>query len=300
MRTYITFNYFVVGLLSVLWGCGYASALPVGYLPVGDVQPDRLEKIDRTIVKEPTYEKSPLYCVLVFGANPKMRIWVAVSGDALYVDLNGNGDLTDKGEAFRLTKQEGWGFSPRCDVGDILDLHTKLMHKKLSVGLVGGDIYRLGLDVSFDDPNLPRLHGFAQVSFARKPADAPIVHFGGPMTMGLSMATVEDRPAFICAEIGTVGVGKGSFVYYTRSICDAIDPKLKPDLQVEYTTNKKVIVTEKATFYKDKIEHIYIYPVLPGEKGDKRQVTISLSFPDWKDGKVVPRMLSGPLVTLEK
>jgi hypothetical protein len=58
-----------------------------------------LTKIDRTLAKEPTYKtKSPKYCLLVFGPQAAHRIWLVLDGDHLYVDKNGNGDLTEDGE----------------------------------------------------------------------------------------------------------------------------------------------------------------------------------------------------------
>src|SRR4051812_13656342 len=64
-----------------------------------------LAKIDRSLRKEPTYQsKRPQYCLLVFGPEAKTRVWVVLDGDVLYLDRNGNSDLTDPGE--RIAAQE--------------------------------------------------------------------------------------------------------------------------------------------------------------------------------------------------
>jgi hypothetical protein len=56
-------------------------------------------KNDRSLCKEPTYQsKGPQYCLLVFGPEAAIRVWVVLDGDVLYLDRNGNGDLTDPGE----------------------------------------------------------------------------------------------------------------------------------------------------------------------------------------------------------
>ena len=57
-----------------------------------------LSTIDRTIVKEPVYSGQPRYCLLVFGPKATKRTWLVHDGQTLYVDRNGNGDLTDPGE----------------------------------------------------------------------------------------------------------------------------------------------------------------------------------------------------------
>jgi hypothetical protein len=45
-----------------------------------------LTKVDRTIVKEPSYKSKPKYCLLVFGPEAKTRVWLVQDGDTLYVD----------------------------------------------------------------------------------------------------------------------------------------------------------------------------------------------------------------------
>ncbi len=60
-----------------------------------------LRKIDRSIRREPVYQsKDPRYCLLAFGPEANVHVWLVIDGDALYVDRNGNGDLTDAGERF--------------------------------------------------------------------------------------------------------------------------------------------------------------------------------------------------------
>src|SRR5262245_7872130 len=63
-----------------------------------------LSKIDRKIGKEPAYESQskPKYCLVVFGPEAKTRVWLVLDGDVLYVDRNGDGDLT--GEDERILK----------------------------------------------------------------------------------------------------------------------------------------------------------------------------------------------------
>jgi hypothetical protein len=71
-------------------------ALSLLAAPAGAVD---LANIDRSIRKEPIYEsQNPQYCLLVFGPEAKVRVWLVLDGDVLYVDRNGNGDLTEPGE----------------------------------------------------------------------------------------------------------------------------------------------------------------------------------------------------------
>ena len=57
-----------------------------------------LAKVDRTIKKEPAYKGKPQYCLLVFGPEAKTRVWLVLDGDVLYLDRNGDRDMTGPGE----------------------------------------------------------------------------------------------------------------------------------------------------------------------------------------------------------
>src|SRR5437667_169189 len=69
-----------------------------------------LGTIDRTIKKEPVYQsREPRYGLLVLGPKAETRLWLVFDSvpdplrpgkarDYLYVDRNGNGDLTEAGE----------------------------------------------------------------------------------------------------------------------------------------------------------------------------------------------------------
>ena len=61
-----------------------------------------LKNMDRTIVKEPKYTSQPYYALLVFGPEAKTRVWLVLDGEVLYVDRNGNGDLTEANERVEL------------------------------------------------------------------------------------------------------------------------------------------------------------------------------------------------------
>src|SRR5690349_4224826 len=82
----------------------YAPALTAGRLLAGAALAEA-PKIDRTIAKEPVYQsKTRKYGMLVFGPEAKERVWVVLDGDTLYVDRNGNGDLTEAGKKVAAEK----------------------------------------------------------------------------------------------------------------------------------------------------------------------------------------------------
>jgi hypothetical protein len=183
-----------------------------------------LKKVDRGIVKEPAYAtKQPRYCLLVFGPQATTRVWLVADGDFLYVDRNGNGDLTEPGERVRFSGfREGQGAlagTREAEAGDIFE--GKLKHERLTVtqsrvgkafvakdcseeellalANKGGETLVYNLSISLEirprpgDPiriagrisQYAGMDGAGFLQFAERPEHAPIVHFRGQMRMGL-------------------------------------------------------------------------------------------------------------------
>jgi hypothetical protein len=57
--------------------------------------------------KEPRYRTTPAYGLLLLDDDVGKAVWLARDHDTLYVDRNGNGDLTEPGEAFRPAEERG-------------------------------------------------------------------------------------------------------------------------------------------------------------------------------------------------
>jgi hypothetical protein len=132
-----------------------------------------LSKIDRTIVKEPAYQNKPGYCLLVFGPEAKTRAWLVRDGKTLYIDRNGNGDLTEPGK--QLSARPGDAQGAIADASG----KTKYVIRYSNLTRVGGDkeFCHISIDVDGDY----RQYSFA--GFADRPQDAPVVHFDGPLTV---------------------------------------------------------------------------------------------------------------------
>src|SRR6516164_5027781 len=113
-----------------------STLLVVGNTAVTTWRAD-LTKIDRTIAKEPAYKSKPKYCLLVFGSEAKTRVWLVLDGDALYVDRNGNGDLTEPGEKVIAEKQNNRRPDDRSftfAAGDLREGGKRHLNLFLSVG----------------------------------------------------------------------------------------------------------------------------------------------------------------------
>jgi hypothetical protein len=206
-----------------------------------------LGKIDRTIHKEPHYQGKPKYGLLVFGPQAKTRIWLVQDGDTLYVDRNGNGDLTEPGEKIQARKgdedqaREGVFV---FEAGDIPD--GKQTHKGLTLSVSKLDHladldsrvktfltrnprargYRLGIDVAMPGWKGAGLGGRVQhivastdvngiLQFSERPDEAPIIHFGGPwqITLYSPHQLTIGREEDMVLSVGTPGLGAGTTAY---------------------------------------------------------------------------------------
>lgn len=166
-----------------------------------------LAKIQRKIAKEPAYEsKSVKYCLLVFGPKADKRVWIVVDGGDLYVDRNGNGDLTEKGEKTPRPKPVFEGYY-EYDLGKLPAFGIRCA---LRIDIYDGDF-------SLNFKQESRYEQLAAPKLALKAADAPIVHLGGPLTLGLNTTELNcnDELPEIYAVVGTPGLGEGAFASIT-------------------------------------------------------------------------------------
>jgi hypothetical protein len=142
-----------------------------------------LKKIDRTIAKEPAYQtRSPKYCLLVLGSEAKTRVWLILDGDALYVDRNANGDLTENAERV-LTNGSG-----NIYAGDITEPGRGAKHTRLAVARQpdGGMLVSMMTDGKYRQRS-------GSVLFAGRAKEAPIIHFNGPASVRFSSAVADNQ-----------------------------------------------------------------------------------------------------------
>lgn len=101
-------------------------------------------KVERKLGKEPKYVGEPRYALFVFDLAGKHRVWMVADKsaadaryhDVLYVDLDGDGDLTEQGERFtgKLdASKAAAGMAMTIRVGDVRVPGTDLVHTKFLV-----------------------------------------------------------------------------------------------------------------------------------------------------------------------
>jgi hypothetical protein len=163
---------------------------------------------DRSLRKQPTFQsKQPQYCLMVFGPEAKTRVWVVLDGDVLYLDRNGNGDLTDPGE--RIAGEELFRNHPdRPDVEVMRRFELTWRAGAEPILSCGPEVFWFHViqlvpradwhDQTWVKFQQERPYSFAVATgnsgcsrdasfrFATSPQEAPILHFDGPRRFALS------------------------------------------------------------------------------------------------------------------
>lgn len=191
-------------LLALCFGAIPAEAAELSKSGAAD-----LSRIERTIARQPVYvSNAPTSCLLVFGLEARTRIWLVHDGDYLYVDRNGNGDLTEPGK--KLTKTSNSYF----DVGEITSADGKTSHGHLRVRVMSYGVL-MDLAVAGKRQQFVGYDPLDRFTFGARPEEAPVAHFDGPLTI----RWYARPPVFVPGKynrfnlsVGSPGIGKGSFV----------------------------------------------------------------------------------------
>lgn len=201
-------------------------------LPTMAAEPDRVDltKIDRSVAKEPEYSKSPRYGLLVFGKTAEARVWLVQDGQTIYVDRNGDGDLTGADEVIdgKETKYSANSLSSiQFKIGNIRprggrsydNLYVTISSSSAIVSL---EVSEKGTQRNYSGPG-------TSLKFAKAAKDAPIIHFDGPLELtqysdkrviSRSLMTTKDRARALRVMIGTPGLGRDSFAAFNCKVCD--------------------------------------------------------------------------------
>lgn len=202
-----------------------------------------LAKVERKIGREPKYQNQPLYALIVFGSGLNPRVWMVLDGDTLYVDRNGNGDLTEPGESTKLENRN-------TDPASFEAVEIKAsdnVQRKLRVWvynwLARDKDRKLEPALSISDRD-QRSYGAwggwdSPAVWGSRPEVAPIFHVGGPLEMGFEqparLVFRKSSPGMLELKVGvgTPGIGTGSFTHL-KYWDDAIPEKAQPTAVLEF------------------------------------------------------------------
>jgi hypothetical protein len=192
-----------------------------------------LSKVDRSIAREPAYHSQPLYGLLVIGPEARERVWLVQDGDTLYVDSNGNGDLTEPGKAVKPLDASGQAGSYERVKLQLGGVEYGLDFFRFKNPAVPGSRDDVRVAVTFPNGRTYAAWGdeTGPLALAPRRETASILHFGGPLQMGFEVQqplTKASKDSFqLLVGVGTKGWGPGSFVhlrYSNNAIPDAVQP----------------------------------------------------------------------------
>ncbi|MSU80007.1 MAG: hypothetical protein EXS16_18195 [Gemmataceae bacterium] len=192
--------------------------------------PVNLAAIDRVILMEPTYVGKPRYALLVFGKDARTRIWIVRDDKSLYVDHNGNGDLTEPSE--RMDNQYG-----SFNIDQLVE-RNGTVHRDVYFHVASNDKFRIRLGqhrqgrtqyVGWGRMEMP--------TFGDRPDNAPIIHFDGPLTLAnygptytMPRGDGTNRSHKLRLLLGTPGIGAGTFASFS-DVCSKQLGNLHADIE---------------------------------------------------------------------
>src|SRR5262245_47036639 len=149
-----------------------------------------------------------------------MRVWLVLDGKDLYVDRNGDGDLTDAAERVEFFN----GQLIRFDGIDLRRAGGKVHSFFLRMWVKDSGRIDITVNRKVALPNRlapwketqTEMAGFTESDFrfADRPQDAPIVHMDGPLTLkprDTKQVFVRGGTTHFPVMVGTQGLGKGTF-----------------------------------------------------------------------------------------
>jgi hypothetical protein len=221
-----------------------AAMMLVGSSAAGAFAASELERVDRTLVKEPSYDDSPRYLLLALGQESPTMVWVVEDGRKLYVDKNGNRDLTDDGPPIEPAEvrefnsgpdgaSKSWDFDYHLDEFNPSNgpAQSEFQLRRWNYENAGQDSYGLSLTL---DRKTPMYAGWFGSFWGSSPSEASIIHFGAPLTPKmLRYKNLQLRSGLRRLSIGFMAPGLGE-ASESRLNIDAVAADVVPVLEIEW------------------------------------------------------------------
>jgi hypothetical protein len=197
-------------------------------------------QVDRTIAKEPAYQSPPKYALLLFGKEAKLRIWVVLDGQTLYLARNADGDLTGNQKRFARIEE--------CRDVEINDPGEKISYLIRHVQThQDKEQTREFLMADIDVKGSVCYSQYCSVELKGRAGEAKIAHFDGPLTMGpltvnwklpteLALVT-GDKPTDLRGHVGTMDAEHGCWVVvrsHNNATKSAFPEGVYPVVDIQY------------------------------------------------------------------
>jgi hypothetical protein len=306
----------LVALFGIFAGAAHAADLP------------DLSKIDRRIVREPHYQATPHYALLVFGPTAEHRSWLVIDGETVaYIDRNGNGDLTEPNERVDLDVEatnkinlggpgayRAMNVFPLGKVGGV-ELNLQLWIRNPDFDASHDKFYRDYIR-EFDDKqwingSLYRVAaegGTAQnpILFTATADEAQISHFNGPLTFELKWGDKQvlepwPKETTFDVHIGTRNVLAKTCNHrgfgFSPLTTSEVPPAIQPIAKFEFTAaspQRRPLIKEISLDQRCCGDTFYARFTLP-EEAAHGNVKVTVNCPAWNDRQVHPAIFDVPV-----
>ncbi len=210
-------------------------------------------------IKEPQYQFKPRYALAVFGPAEHTRVWLVLDGHTLYVDRNGNGDLTEPGNRLQPaipkdgSDRIGNRWFPHYD--DVFEFELSPVQGQASLRFCLHHWVLAGkfrspteewLEPGWENGTLWRKVGekaWAQnpVLFSPSYEEAQVCHFDGLVTIGLKGGERQrlrrgPKGSELALYIGTRGrpARKSPFQVFSPLLCEEVPAAAHPVVDIEF------------------------------------------------------------------
>lgn len=260
--------------------------------PADPLVPETLTKIDRKIAKLPKFATdTPGYLLLAFGPKADFKAWVILDGDILYVDANGNGDLTDDALVRFSTAASN---PPKAYVFETQGIGAEKDEKKWTLTVstfpVSGTTAKALIVMATRDGQAQKA-GPMDFRFTDSVDTARVIHLGSEVLAvrpSLTMPSVleEGEKVDFRVQVGTPGVGAGSFASVLN---DGLNKATNPVAEFTFPSTKPgdKPVTVK-TELKERCCGDQFFATVEVPKGTTGKASVTIRFPDYPHGSVTP------------
>ncbi len=268
------------------------------------------DSIERTILREPSYQSgSPKYVLLLFGPMLK-RVWVVIDGDMAYVDRNSDGDLTAANEQFKGNGQH-W---ETLNI-EIPDPDNKTTYEITNMQVIEEKASPTGrylfMNVKINGP--VKFKEYCNSNLWDSPAKATLTHFNGPLvivpdTVGQKLArggtlTLGKKSTDLMAMVGTFDPRCGCWVVVRSMNGETREFRgYAPMADIEFPSNTPGDRPVRQQYLLDGYCCGCIF------KGDVKAppeagpgiAKVTFSFNMWKEGKVVSSTVDMPIIAAKQ
>lgn len=273
----------------------------------------RTEDAKRLI--EPDYDDNARYCLLIIGETEMRRVWLVLDGnDTLYVDRNGNRNLTEPDEKLSVAHKIETPEAPKTIAFHYFRIpEVGGVEMTLTVAVPNSN-YEPTSEAEKKDARESKVHGWkpgrltralngngpmftSDLVFCKIPANAQVAWIGGPLEIISGAEAVGRKPkatpkrAAVSVLIGARGLpttGASSPSLYSLHV-SAVPEDIYP-VATFHTEEGPISLSLDQT-----ANHTFS-GLMEFPKNEKRaSIGVELSFPEWKKVNIEPLKLTIPI-----